>query len=90
MKANSQELLVHAAGKKATVDGKHVTAAGVSAGIDMALALVGRIAGDAAAQASQLMLEYDPQPPYDAGSPATAPPQLRERLQRSFRPVVTS
>jgi len=81
---------VEATSQRVVFDGKHVTAAGVSAGIDMALALVGRIAGDAAAQASQLMLEYDPQPPYDAGSPATAPPQLRERLQRSFRPVVTS
>ena len=81
---------VEATSQRVVFDGKHVTAAGVSAGIDMALALVGRIAGDAAAQASQLMLEYDAAPPYDAGSPATAPPQLRERLQRSFRPVVTS
>jgi transcriptional regulator GlxA family with amidase domain len=57
-------------------DGKYVTAAGVSAGIDMALALAGRIAGDEEAQRIQLAIEYDPHPPYDAGSPATAKPEI--------------
>ena len=57
-------------------DGKYVTAAGVSAGIDMALALVSRIAGDETAQAIQLGIEYDPHPPHDAGSPASAPPEI--------------
>jgi len=57
-------------------DGKYVTAAGVSAGIDMALALAGRIGGDELAQHIQLGIEYDPHPPYDAGSPLTAPPEL--------------
>jgi transcriptional regulator GlxA family with amidase domain len=54
-------------------DGKEITAAGVSAGIDMALHLVGREAGREAAQAVQLAIEYDPEPPFDAGSPAKAP-----------------
>jgi transcriptional regulator GlxA family with amidase domain len=54
-------------------DGKVVTAAGVSAGFDMALALAARIAGDTVAQAIQLGIEYDPQPPFDAGSPERAP-----------------
>ena len=54
-------------------DGKYATSAGVSAGIDMALALAARIAGDDAAMAAQLGIEYDPQPPFNAGSPATAP-----------------
>jgi transcriptional regulator GlxA family with amidase domain len=54
-------------------DGKYVTAAGVSAGIDMALALAARIAGDDVAMAIQLGIEYDPHPPFNAGSPATAP-----------------
>jgi transcriptional regulator GlxA family with amidase domain len=58
-------------------DGKCVTAAGVSAGIDMALALAARIAGDTVAQAIQLGLEYDPQPPFDAGSPGRAPAAVR-------------
>jgi transcriptional regulator GlxA family with amidase domain len=56
--------------------GKIVTAAGVSSGIDMALWLVGQIAGDEVAKAIQLGIEYDPQPPYDAGSPAKAGPDL--------------
>jgi putative intracellular protease/amidase len=61
-------------------DGKYVTAAGVSAGLDMAFALAGRIGGDAAAQAIQLGHEYDPQPPYQAGSPAKAPRAITEAL----------
>lgn len=59
-------------------DGKYVTAAGVSAGIDMALALAGRVAGDEEAQRIQLGIEYDPHPPYQAGSPATAKPEIVE------------
>ena len=53
--------------------GKYVTAAGVSSGIDMALTLAARIAGDDIAQAIQLSIEYDPQPPFDSGSVAKAP-----------------
>ena len=56
--------------------GKIVTAAGVSAGIDMALRLAARIGGDVTAQAIQLAIEYDPQPPYDCGSPSKASPEL--------------
>jgi transcriptional regulator GlxA family with amidase domain len=59
-------------------DGKVLTAAGVSAGIDMALHLVGQEAGVEVAQAVQLALEYDPRPPFDAGSPAKAPQQIVE------------
>lgn len=53
-----------------------ITAAGVSAGIDMALALAARIAGDELAQAIQLGIEYDPEPPFDSGSPAKAPAEI--------------
>jgi hypothetical protein len=42
----------------------------------MALTLAGRIAGDTVAQAIQLGIEYDPQPPYDAGSPDRAPAEI--------------
>lgn len=52
--------------------GKIVMGAGVSAGIDMALTLAAQIAGDDIAQAIQLYIEYDPQPPFDSGSPAKA------------------
>jgi transcriptional regulator GlxA family with amidase domain len=62
--------------ERVVFDGKYVTAAGVSAGIDMGLALAGRIAGDAVAQSIQLVIEYDPQPPYDAGSPVKAPAEI--------------
>ncbi len=59
-------------------DGKVVTAAGVSAGIDMALYLLKRMYGDEVAQAVQLGIEYDPQPPFDAGSPEKAPKPVVE------------
>lgn len=65
-----------ATGERVVFDGKYVTAAGVSAGIDMALTLAGRVAGDDVAQRIQLLTEYDPQPPYDAGSPDKAPREL--------------
>ena len=55
--------------------GKVITAAGVSSGIDMALTLAARLAGDTMAQAIQLGIEYDPQPPFDAGSEDKAPPE---------------
>jgi len=63
-------------GERVVPQGKVVTSAGVSSGIDMALWLAGQIAGDVAAQAIQLSVEYDPQPPYDAGSTAKAPAEV--------------
>jgi transcriptional regulator GlxA family with amidase domain len=76
-------------GERVVTDGKYVTAAGVSAGIDMGLTLLGRIAGDEHAQAVQLLTEYDPQPPYDAGSPAKAPAHLVEELRGHSRFTLT-
>jgi putative intracellular protease/amidase len=72
-------------GDRVVSDGKYVTAAGVSSGIDMALTLAGRLAGDEAAQAIQLMIEYDPQPPYDAGSADRAPAEIVSRLRARSR-----
>jgi transcriptional regulator GlxA family with amidase domain len=69
-------------------DGKIVTAAGVSAGIDMGLALGARVAGDEMAMAIQLGIEYDPQPPFDAGSPDKAPAELVELLRGMSRFVL--
>ena len=63
--------------------GKVLTSAGASAGIDLALTLLGLSHGPAVAQAVQLALEYDPQPPFDAGSPAKAPADIGE-LVRSY------
>lgn len=62
-------------------DGKIVTAAGVAAGLDMALRLAARIAGDDVAKAIQLGIEYDPEPPFDSGSPEKAAPELVELLR---------
>ncbi|MFD9906677.1 DJ-1/PfpI family protein [Streptomyces sp. NPDC059063] len=80
-----EKLGVRSTGERVVFDGKYVTAAGVSSGIDMGLALVGRIAGDERAQAIQLITEYDPQPPYDAGSPEKAPAHLVEMFRDKSR-----
>jgi putative intracellular protease/amidase len=61
--------------------GKIITAAGVSSGIDMALRLTAHLGGDDLAKAIQLSIEYDPQPPFDCGSPAKAPDELVELLR---------
>ncbi|MBI5504399.1 MAG: DJ-1/PfpI family protein [Deltaproteobacteria bacterium] len=61
--------------------GKVITGAGVSAGIDMALTLAAIEAGDDFAKTIQLAIEYDPQPPFDCGSPKKAPPHLVELLR---------
>jgi putative intracellular protease/amidase len=71
--------------QRVVIDGKYVTAAGVSAGIDMGLDLARRIAGTPVAQAIQLMLEYDPRPPLNAGSPGLAPPDLVAAMRRGSR-----
>jgi putative intracellular protease/amidase len=65
--------------------GKVITAAGVSSGIDMALVLAAEIAGDDVAKAIQLGIEYDPEPPFDSGSPAKADPQIVELVTRLAR-----
>ncbi|RKT55801.1 DJ-1/PfpI family protein [Saccharothrix australiensis] len=62
--------------------GKYVTAAGVSAGIDMGLYLSALLADDTTAKAVQLALEYDPQPPFDTGSPDKAGPELQQLAMR--------
>lgn len=62
--------------------GKIITAAGVSAGIDMALSLVALEWGQEMAQKIQLILEYDPQPPFDTGSPRKAPPSIIKSAQQ--------
>ena len=66
-------------------DGKVITAAGVSAGIDMALTLASRLASDQVAQAIQLGIEYDPDPPFDSGSPAKASHEAIELIRAMER-----
>jgi len=77
-----------ATGERVVFDGKYVTAAGVSSGIDMGLAPLGRIAGDDYAKAVPSATEYDPQPPRDAGSPQKAPAHLVEMFRATPGPVL--
>ncbi|MGX7951490.1 DJ-1/PfpI family protein [Tsuneonella sp. HG249] len=76
--------LVGAVHERARVveDGNVITAGGVTAGIDFALTLIARQAGDAVAQAVQLALEYDPHPPFDAGTPSAAGPERVAALKK--------
>jgi transcriptional regulator GlxA family with amidase domain len=67
--------------ERVVFDGKYVTAAGVSAGVDMALMLTDRIAGRRATETVQCGIEYDPRPPYDAGHPAKVDPTVVAALQ---------
>jgi len=71
--------------ERVVVSGKVITSAGVSAGIDMALQLAALEAGVKVAQAIQLLIEYDPQPPFDAGSPETAPAEVVELVRGGWR-----
>jgi transcriptional regulator GlxA family with amidase domain len=71
--------------ERVVIEGKIITSAGVSAGIDMALALVARECGEETAKSIQLLIEYDPQPPFDAGSPDKAPGEIVERLRSRSR-----
>lgn len=65
-------------------DGRLFTGGGVTAGIDFALTVLAEIAGDALAQAVQLGIEYDPAPPFDAGSPDRAPDGVRAAVDKRF------
>ncbi len=76
-------------GERVVFDGKVVTGAGVSAGIDMALALAEKVAGRQVAEAIQLGIEYDPQPPFDSGAPEKASAEVVEALRSRARFAVT-
>jgi putative intracellular protease/amidase len=76
-------------GERVVRDGKYVTAAGVSAGIDMGLTLAAAIADDQIAKAIQLLLEYDPQPPFQCGSVDTAPTEI-VRSTRAIRDFIVN
>jgi transcriptional regulator GlxA family with amidase domain len=70
-------------------DGKVMTAAGVAAGIDMALTLAAKIAGPRVAQTLQLAIEYDPDPPFDCGHPSKSDPELVAALKANMaRPFI--
>ena len=64
--------------KRVVVDRNRITAGGVTAGIDFGLALLAKLSGEHVAMGRQLYLQYDPEPPFNAGVPETAPPQIVE------------
>jgi putative intracellular protease/amidase len=68
--------------RRVVEQGKVITAAGVSSGIDMALTLAARIAGEEEARAIQLGIEYDPEPPFDSGSTSKAAPEIVEMARK--------
>jgi len=76
-----EQLGAHYLPERVVERGKVITAAGVSSGIDMALRLVERMHGVEMAEMVQLGIEYDPQPPFDAGSPAKAPGEIVELVR---------
>lgn len=76
--------------ERVVIDRNRITAAGVSAGIDFALVLAGLMSGEPYAKMLQLNIEYDPQPPFHAGSPAGAGPEITEMMTGMYEPLVVS
>jgi cyclohexyl-isocyanide hydratase len=74
-------------GARVAVDGNIISAAGVTAGLDAALALVSLLRGEAAAQEIQLAIEYAPNPIFHSGIPEIPPPEVLESFQRKYEPI---
>jgi cyclohexyl-isocyanide hydratase len=73
--------------ERVVVSGNRITGGGVTAGIDIALRIAEQTSGRAVAEAIQLAIEYDPRPPFNAGSPETAPPEVREAVLAKLAPM---
>ncbi|MGY4567581.1 DJ-1/PfpI family protein [Bradyrhizobium sp. BEA-2-5] len=73
--------------ERVVVDGSFVFAAGVTAGIDGALRLAAELRGDDAARAIQLYMVYAPEPPFDSGTPETAPPEILQQSRQAVRAI---
>jgi cyclohexyl-isocyanide hydratase len=71
--------------ERVVIDGPFITTAGVSAGIDGALRLAGLLRGEDAARRIQLMMQYAPEPPFNSGTPASAPPAIRDAAMQCGR-----
>jgi transcriptional regulator GlxA family with amidase domain len=90
---NLRAMGIEVVGDRVVWEGSHISGAGVSAGIDMALALTERVHGRKLAESLQLVIEYDPQPPFDTGSPTKADAstlRLALRLLLGDRPFRTA
>jgi cyclohexyl-isocyanide hydratase len=75
---------------RVVIDRNRITGGGVTAGLDFGLAIIAKLRSDLYAQAVQLYVEYDPQPPFDSGSPKTAPPEARAFLDDMFGSLVST
>lgn len=75
---------------RVVVDGNLITTAGVTGGIDGALRLAALLRGDAVAQEIQLYMQYAPEPPFNAGSPESAPPEILAAVRKRFEPLITA
>ena len=75
--------------ERVVVDGSYVFSAGVTAGIDGALRLAAELRGDATAQAIQLHMAYAPEPPFNSGTPETAPPAILQHARQSMQDITT-
>jgi cyclohexyl-isocyanide hydratase len=76
--------------QRVVIDRNRLTGGGVTAGIDFALTLIATIVGAPLAQSLQLLLEYQPAPPFDSGSPERAPIAVREQVEAMFKPNADS
>lgn len=74
--------------ERVVVDGNVITGGGVTAGIDFALRVAAELHGERVAQAAQLQIEYDPAPPFDSGSPRTAPPDILALARERAEPLL--
>ncbi|MFM7427746.1 MAG: DJ-1/PfpI family protein [Elainella sp.] len=79
---------VEVVSERVVIDRNRVTGAGVTSGLDLGLTLLNLLWGEPMAQLAQLMLEYDPQPPFAAGSPVTADPAVVESLLQAGKPLL--
>jgi len=88
----SRELLacfgVQADAARVVVDRNRITGGGVTAGLDFGLSVIAALRGEDLARRLQLMLEYDPKPPFDSGSPATAAPALVQGMRAAMAPML--
>lgn len=74
--------------ERVVIDRNRITGAGVTSGIDFGLTLVSLIWGESMAKMTQLMMEYDPQPPFNAGTPETASKEVVESLIQVGKPLI--
>ena len=79
---------VEVVSQRVVIDRNRVTGAGVTSGLDLGLTLLGLLCGEETAKMAQLMMEYDPQPPFNSGTPLTANPKTTQALLQAGKPLI--